>query len=293
MGVRPSRTWALITGLKGGSRKVPEVSVLMPAFNAAEFLSEAVESVLAQTFKDFEFIIVDDGSIDGSREIMTHYAKRDRRIRIMENAANRGIVFSLNRGLCECRGRYVARMDADDIALEDRIEKQVSTMELCPETVALGGAVTYIDRKGRELGCVRLCETGGSLLARNPLLHPTVVFRQDNRGRARGLYQERFRYAEDYFCWLEMSKRGRIDAINDVVLKYRISPNAVRMSHLKRVLLATFKVKIAGVFELGIRPQLWDVARLMAELSLFLLPSWFLRLLYVRFMFGKEAKGVL
>ena len=273
--------------------KIPEVSVLMPAYNEADFLAEAVESILDQTFEDFEFVVVDDGSTDGSPDIVAHYLQRDKRIRFLQNKRNRGIVFSLNLGLMACRGRYVARMDADDIALGDRLEKQVSVMASSPETVALGGAVRYIDSKGRERGHGRSCKTGRSLLAENPLLHPTVIFRRDIHGGGTRLYQERFRYAEDYFCWLEMSRRGRIDAISDIVLKYRISRNAVRMRHLKRVLLATLKVKTAGVVELGIRPRFRDVARMMAELSLLFLPASLLRQLYVRIMFGKEVGVVL
>src|ERR1051326_9037935 len=106
----------------------PHVTVLMSVFNGEDFLAEAVESILAQTFRDFEFLIIDDGSSDGTPEILSRYASRDTRVQTFHQQ-NKGVIASLNEGLRLARGDYIARMDADDIAFACRLEKQFKFME--------------------------------------------------------------------------------------------------------------------------------------------------------------------
>jgi len=199
----------------------------------------------------------------------------------------------LNRGLKECRGEYVARMDSDDIALRDRLEKQIAVMEADPNTIVLGGALSYIDRSGKELGVVRRCSLDKSLIAQNPLLHPTVVFRRAVIEQQGLCYLEKYRYAEDYFLWLQLSRLGKIDALDDIVLKYRLSNSATRMRHLKGVLRATLNVKKNGIFCLRIRPTIGDVLRFFLEGLLLFLPSFLVRYLYLRMIFGKNVKVTL
>ena len=271
----------------------PKVSVLMPTYNISEFLGQAIESILSQSFNDFEFITVDDGSTDDSGRVLEDYAERDHRIRVIRNEQNKGIVYSLNRGLKACRGKYVARMDADDIALRDRLEKQIAAMEADPYTFVLGAALSYIDKNGKELGVVRRCSLDKSLIAQNPLLHPTVVFRRAVLEQHGLCYLEKYRYAEDYFLWLQLSRLGKIDALDDIVLKYRLTNSATRMRHLKDVLQATLKVKKDGVFTLRIRPNISDVLRFFLEGLLLFLPSHIVRYLYLRMIFGKNVKVIL
>ncbi|MGB2822166.1 MAG: glycosyltransferase, partial [Phycisphaerae bacterium] len=196
----------------------PKASVLMPTYNDGRFVRQAVDSIRGQTFADFEFVIVNDGSTDDTPEILAEYARRDGRIRVLTNDRNMGIFASLNRGLDVCRGEYVVRMDADDIAIADRLERQLAVMDARPDVVALGGALTYIDAAGKDLNVMRRCAVGASLLRRSPMLHPTVVFRRKVVEKHAIRYQGRFRPADDYFFWLELSRFGRLDAIDDVVL---------------------------------------------------------------------------
>src|SRR5688500_6846307 len=126
---------------------MPQVSVLLPVYNAARYLAEAVDSILAQTFRDFDFVIVADGSTDRSPAVLDDYVRRDRRVKVIRRR-NTAIVGALNDGLCECRGELVARMDADDVSLPDRLEKQVAFLREHAEVVALGGRVVGIDPYG-------------------------------------------------------------------------------------------------------------------------------------------------
>ncbi len=273
----------------GASADRPAVSVLMPAYNDAPFVGKAIDSILAQSFMDFEFIIVDDGSTDDTGDVIARKAERDKRIRVVTNERNLGIVAALNRGLDACRGRYVARMDADDIALPDRLAMQVARMDEAPDVVALGGSLEYIDATGADMDVRRDCAVDESPLAANPMLHPTVVIRREVLDKHRLRYDERFRYAEDYFLWLRISRLGRLDSIDNVVLKYRISAGASRMKHLKAMLWATIRTKLAGIFRLGIRPRVSDVLRLAAELVLLAVPAGIVRRLYLRRTFGPSA----
>src|SRR5215218_1023866 len=162
----------------------PAISVVMPVYNTERYLAPAVESILNQSFKDFEFIILDDGSTDGSVKMIQEYAERDGRIRFFP-LEHRGYVSLLRRGLNHSRGEFIARMDSDDIATHDRFEKQMAYMRAHPECVALGSRVVLIDPFGSrvEKPAHKLSheEIEAELLAGIgwAIVHPTVIMRRD------------------------------------------------------------------------------------------------------------------
>jgi GT2 family glycosyltransferase len=200
------------------------VTVLMAVYNDAEFVVEAVESVLGQSFSDFELLVVDDRGTDGSCDRVR--AIGDRRIRVIANDANLGLTRSLNRGLDEATGRYVARMDADDVAWPDRLARQVVYLDAHPEVVALGGACRLIDTAGLEKGWMRPptddCAIRWTSLFDNPFAHPTVTLRRAVL-EARGLrYDPTFRTAQDYDLWIRLLAHGRGANLAEPVLSYRL-----------------------------------------------------------------------
>jgi hypothetical protein len=147
-----------------------------------------------------------------------------------------------------------------------------------------------MDATGRNLDVIRRCNVAGSILHTCPLLHPTVILRR-NVLEAHGLaYRTRFRHGEDYYLWLELSRHGQLAAIDDVLLQYRIRAGATRMRHLKGMLWATIRAKLAGIFHLGIRPTVSDVLRLAAEIALLAVPAAILRRMYLRRTFGRSAR---
>lgn len=267
-----------------------KVSVVMPTFNSARFISDAIDSILSQTFQDFEFIIVDDGSTDGTARLLSEYAQIDKRIKVISNEKNKGIVFALNRGLQACRGDYIVRMDADDIAIKNRIEKQVAAMDADKDICALGGSLSYIDALGNDLGIIRHCELNKLILTKTPLLHPTVIIRHSSLIQNGLYYQEKYRFAEDYFLWLQLSRIGKISAINDVVLQYRLNNQATKIKKLKSSILATLRVKKDAIFILKIKPTLSDIIMICIESLLLLLPSSLTLSLYFKINFGKRIK---
>jgi glycosyltransferase involved in cell wall biosynthesis len=211
----------------------PIVSVVMSVFNGERYLDEAIESILSQSFSDFEFIAIDDGSTDGSGTLLEFYQKKDSRLRVYHQD-NRGLVESLNRGCGLAQGEYLARMDADDIAVPDRLSWQVSFLQQNPEIAVLGGAIERIDSSGKSLEVkhypVTDREIKAALLHTSALPHPAVLIRKETF-RCVGGYRAAFVDAEDYDLWLRISERWQLANLDRVLLKYRV--HAGQVSRLK------------------------------------------------------------
>lgn len=208
--------------------KTPKVTVLMPVYNAEKYLKEAIDSILNQTFKDFEFLIINDGSIDKSVDIIESY--NDFRIKLIHNDQNRGIIHTLNKGLELAQGKYIARMDADDISLPNRLDKQVDFMEQNKE---IGIAGTYIrvfngkfSYKGQKL-FTKSKKIKEGLMFRNLLMHPSIVMRKSMLEEYSLKYNKRHKHLEDYGLWVEASNHMKLANIPKHLLKYRNNPNSI------------------------------------------------------------------
>lgn len=214
-----------------GRAPEPRVSVLMPVYNAARFLGEAVASILEQTFQDLELIAVDDGSEDGSRGILEAFRGRDPRVHIISRS-HTGLVGALLDGLRGARGELIARMDADDVSLPQRLERQVAFLDAHPECVAVSGGMLYIDHRGcpiaERLSPERYDDIERGLLRGlgECLLHGAVVVRRSALDTAGG-YRPEFECAEDVDLFLRLAELGRLANLPEVVLKYRLSPGSI------------------------------------------------------------------
>ncbi|HEX7076608.1 MAG TPA: glycosyltransferase [Hyphomicrobiaceae bacterium] len=207
----------------------PQVSVLMSAYNAEAHLHDAVESILGQTFTDFEFIIVDDGSTDATPAILASCG--DPRIRILTNDRNVGLTASLNRGLAVCRGAYVARQDADDRSLPQRLEKQVRWLGEHPEVALVGTAYRAFD-EARGIDAIhRLPATDGAIrwhmLFHNAFCHSSVMFRAEATGRHGSSYDETLPFAQDYEFWQRLLQSGRGANLPDPLVEHRVHGDAI------------------------------------------------------------------
>ena len=218
----------------------PLVSVAMPVLNGERFLREAVESILDQTFRDFEFIIINDGSTDGTASILDSYARSDPRVRVYQQE-NKGLIASRNRGCGLARGKYLAQMDADDIAVRDRLEWQIEFMERHPEIGVVGGQMKLIDSAGRAFYCVRYPveneEIKSALLLCCPFGQNAVVIRKEAFLSVGG-YRRPFDLAEDYDLWLRIAERWGLANLEAVVVKYRIHPGQVSYQKLRQQTLS-------------------------------------------------------
>src|SRR5438105_8081109 len=181
------------------------VGVVMPVFNGELYLSEALESVLQQTFTDWELIAVDDGSQDASRSILEGFAAADCRIRILANETNEGISASLNRAWCEARSEYITIAHADDVSLPNRLAWQVDLLDARASIAAVGGAMILIDAEGRRVSIAGVPTSSrairATLLRHNCLNHSSVMLRRSALEKVRGY---RFDLVEDYDLWLRL-----------------------------------------------------------------------------------------
>jgi glycosyltransferase involved in cell wall biosynthesis/GT2 family glycosyltransferase len=203
---------------------VPTVTVLMAMFNSAPYLREAIDSILTQTFTDFELVIVDDGSTDASRAIVESYA--DPRIRLLVNGENIGLSRSLNRGLGQSRGRYIARMDADDISEPNRLARQVDFMDRHNDVAVLGSCCGLIDDNGDSLGRRHLpcddAEIRWALQFCNPFVHSAVMIRRAAAPEG-SWYDESLVYAMDYDLWVRLATRGKLANLDEFLVRWRMS----------------------------------------------------------------------
>jgi glycosyltransferase involved in cell wall biosynthesis len=217
---------------------VPAISVLMSVYNNAPHLPLAIESILAQSFGDFEFLVLNDGSTDASGAIMDDYARRDSRVRAIHQE-NRGLIVSLNRMIDEARAPLLARMDGDDIALPERFARQIAILGDEPDLGVLGTWVNCIDEQGRPraLTCGDQPVTDEAFLANlslkgGPLLcHPAVMMRAEVV-RSVGGYRRAYAHCEDYDLWLRLSERTRIRSLPERLMLYRHSDSQVSSRHI-------------------------------------------------------------
>jgi glycosyltransferase involved in cell wall biosynthesis len=202
----------------------PRVSVVMPVYNTERFVGATVQAMLDQTFRDFEFIIINDGSTDGSLAVLESYAKQDARIRLISRP-NTGYIKALNEGLALARGEYLARMDADDLARADRLEKQVKTLDEDPALVAVGSAAMLIDEHGDPIGEAPVPITHEQIEERHlrggsGIHHPAVTIRTQAL-RDVGGYDESLQPCEDYDLWLRLGEVGKLLNLPEPLLTKR------------------------------------------------------------------------
>jgi len=205
----------------------PLVSVILPVYNAEAYIVESIESMLNQTYENIELILINDGSTDSSLEIMQSY--NDARIEIISRE-NRGLIASLNEGIKKAKGKYIARMDADDISLSQRLQKQVVFMENSPEIGICGTAVIMFGegiqekvwRLSLEDECIKT-----ELLFSSALAHPTVMMKKVLIDEYQLFYDAGFKHAEDFELWTRFAEHSSLANLPEPLLKYRVLENSI------------------------------------------------------------------
>ncbi len=206
----------------------PKISVVMSVYNSEKFLKDAVESILKQTFSDFEFIIINDCSTDNSLRILQQYAKKDKRITIVNNSENIGAA-SRNIGIIKAKTKYIAIMDSDDISLPNRLNIQYKFLEAHKEIYLAAGSFYFINQNKKIID-KRIInmdhkEVRKNIIHKNIIHNPTVMFRKEKKQL---LYRNKFRTAGDYDLWLRLlSKNKKMVILPKIVLKYRISNSSL------------------------------------------------------------------
>ncbi len=250
----------------------PKVTVLMSVYNAKRFLIESIESILSQTYKDFEFIIINDGSADKTPEIFCSY--HDPRIRIINNEKNIGLTRSLNKGLKLAKGKYIARQDADDISGEYRIEKQVKSLEANRFLGLVSSSFDIIDSSGRTVTTVNVTvderDIRKTIFDHNPFCHGAAMFRKEAI-KIVGGYRGFFRYSQDYDLWLRISEKYQVGNIEEILYSWRRSDESISEKNL----IEQFRYAMAAIeqakkrqtgniddIDAGLTPSLPDIKNL-------------------------------
>ncbi len=248
----------------------PLVSVIMPVYNNEDYLAEAINSVLSQSYSNFEFLIVDDGSKDNSKNIIQQFS--DKRITLIENKFNIGLPASLNKALKIANGEYIARMDGDDICLKHRLAKQIRYLEKHKEIDICGASISRIDKKGKVFKRISKNprnnnQIKASTIFSPKLFHPTVIFRSSFIKRNNIQYDEHAIRVEDFKLWSDIifNYDALFANIPTSVLKYRDIPNKIlKLSGDKIQLSNANQIRARNLNKLGIKYK--SVDRLMNKL---------------------------
>jgi len=257
------------------------VSVIMPNYNCEQYIEKAIESILGQTYFDFEFIIIDDCSIDESWNIILEYQKKDSRIRAFRNEKNRGISFTMNYGVSLANYDIIARMDSDDVAFKIRLEKQIVMMK---EFDVVGSNIKFINSFGQELGTREYDFENISkrIKKESPLANPTVMFKKELIEKYGG-YIEEIDVSEDYDMWLRWYSKGvKFGGINEVLMEYRQHNGQMKYVKTRRTLKQSVVVKIRAVILYNIKFSLSDWIRLLCEIILLMVPRKIMLILFYK-----------
>lgn len=223
----------------------PLATVLIPVYNAQSHLDQALESIKNQSFANFECFVIDDGSIDESRKIVEKYVKNDNRFRLIKHKSNQGLIFSLNEGLSKAKGKYIVRMDADDISTIDRLKTQVGYMEkntdigICGSWIKVFGFHNYIWKTSvnhDEIVCKMIFEC--------PIAHPSIIMRKSSLDKNNLRYPNRYKHAEDYAFWMLASRKIKFANIPKVLLKYRTHKKQIGQTQRNHQESASQKIRI-------------------------------------------------
>ena len=224
----------------------PKISVVMSTYNRAAVVGDAIESVLNQTEKDFEFIIIDDGSKDNTYEVLKQYAQKDNRIKVLRNEQNKGLIYSLNRGLDVAKGDLIARMDDDDAMIPWRLERQVLAMKLYPHITLMGSRILGADGQTTQKTTLPIIEdpniTQINTYTSSGLAHPTVIFRKDFVNKNNIRYRSDNLHAEDCGLYADiLNAGGKISVLQEHLLKYGVKKNLNKPENYGYIQYDTFK----------------------------------------------------
>ena len=256
----------------------PLVSVVMTAYNAADFVVESVHSIQAQSYHNWELIIVNDGSTDRTSDLIKDLAKHDRRIHLIDLQKNVGASRASNLGLAKAKGKFIARIDADDISISDRLDKQIEFLLSHPDVIVVGGQCELIDRDGKSIGLKAFPTDHQKIYERlyqyNPIQHPSMMINTKLLGKQKITYHTEVLLAHDLEILFKLAQYGKMANLPDVVLKYRIHNDSLSLRHPKATFKHTLKVRQIAKDSYGYIPsRAGIVVHNVQKIVLTILPS--------------------
>ncbi len=273
----------------------PLISVILPVYNAEKYLVEALESLRYQTYRHFEVIAIDDGSTDGSYHLLKQVAKIDSRFRIYKNAKNLNIANTLNRGLKLAKGRFIARMDADDISLPNRFTQQIAYMQEHPRVVVLGGQCKTMDVSGKLIGRklfpVSDKQIREALYTTNPIQHPTIMIDKSLLPKDFTWYNPQLPPAEDYDLFFRIGQYGKYHNLPKFLLIYRQYLGSNTFKNPVKTFNVTRKVRFLARTKYGYKPSIKSTLINFAQVAIVGIVPGFL--IYPLYVFARGIKSPL
>ena len=276
------------------SRTKPRISVVMPVYNAGRFLHQSIQSILDQTYSNFEFIIVNDASTDNTDEILSSYAQNDPRITVLNNPYNIGVSRSVERAMQKAKGDYIARMDADDISLPTRFQKQIDYLTQHPDVVALGTQCITIDENSHTIG-----EKTFPLSHKDiyryifrfiPVQQPSLMIARYRLPKHFDFYSNSFRTAEEVELIFRLFQYGKVENLPDKLLKYRIHPDNTSFLSVKKTFYNTLISRIRAIYAYDYQPTLSGIiATVLQTLIILLLPKTAIMFIYNNMRFIRKG----
>lgn len=272
-----SRNFFLIWSSMKTAHKKELISVVMPVYNAGAFVVEAVNSILNQTYRNFEFIIVDDASTDGSWRMLQKLAKGDKRIVLLRNGRNLGVSSTVKKAIKLTKGKYIARMDADDVCYPRRLEKQLAYLKENRDVVAVGSQCDVIDKSGRLTGVKTFPEEHYDIyryiFTLIPIQQPTMMIARSRLPKDFAYYIDGMNTAEEIELIFKLFKFGKLANLDETLLAYRIHDKNISLQDVRRTFFLTLIARFRGVIFHGYRPSLSGImVTLLEALAVAILP---------------------
>ncbi|AAM30837.1 glycosyltransferase family 2 protein [Methanosarcina mazei] len=210
------------------------ISVVMSAYNSEKFISDSISSILDQTYENWELIIINDASSDNTLKIVNQFSEKDPRIKVIDNENNLGLTISLNIGINNSKGEFIARLDSDDFAEPSRLEKELDHLHAYPEAGLVGSGAHLINSSGNKIGSMNVMSqpyfVNRFLINLNPFIHSSIMVRKKALDNV-GSYREKFRYSQDYDLILRLSDKYKLSNIALPLIRWRVSDSSVTMQH--------------------------------------------------------------
>lgn len=250
-------------------KRQPLVSVVMPVYNAGKFLEESIESILSQSYKNFEFIIVDDASTDNSWSILQKYAQRYKRIKIDRNKKRMGVSITVKKAIVQAQGEFIARMDADDIALPNRIEKQIQYLQENPRTVAVGGQCLIINEQKEIIG-EKVFPTDFKQIYKYifhfvPVQQPTLMIARTRLPIDFEYYRDGMNTAEEVELYFKFFKYGKVENLPDYIHLYRLHSHNTSLENVRKTFLLTLLSRILAIIKYEYKPTFTGLIITLAQ----------------------------
>lgn len=263
----------------------PLVSVVMPVYNVGDYLAQAINSILSQSHRNIEFIIVDDASTDNTYAVAREFARRDKRIKLYRNKINSGISITAKKCLSYAKGEFIARMDGDDIALPERFAKQIKYLQSHPETVAIGGQCLLIDKNGSIVGQknfpTEFEDIYKYIFRFVPLQQPSLMINTALLPKDFQYYRDGMNTAEEIELIFKLFMYGKVENLPDVLLMYRVHNGNTSFKNIKKTFFLTIISRVQAMFEYNYKPDFIGIMTTLAQtLMVLLLPNATIFMLY-------------